>query len=84
MNMCYASTNDAEERETDEFYDRLKATLRKRTEKEIVVMMGNNAKEGDDNTGYTTAMGRHGVEVMNGKGLHLVEFCAENNLIIAQ
>ena len=81
--MCYAPTNDAEEEETEEFYDRLRATLRKRTEKEIVVMMGDfNAKVGDDNTGYTSAMGKHGVEVMNGNGLHLVDFCAENNLVI--
>ena len=56
--MCYAPTNDAEEEETEEFYDRLRATLRKRTEKEIVVMMGDfNAKVWDDNTGYTSAMG---------------------------
>ena len=81
--MCYAPTNDAEEEETEEFYDRLRATLRKRTEKEIVVMMGDfNAKVGDDNTGYTSAMGKHGVGVMNGNGLHLVDFCAENNLVI--
>ena len=60
--MCYAPTNDAEEEETEEFYDRLRATLRKMTEKEIVVMMGDfNDKVGDDNTGYTSAMWRHGV-----------------------
>ena len=63
--MCYAPTNDAHEEETEEFYDRLRATLRKRTEKEIVVMMGDfNAKVGDGSTGYilyTTAMGRQEV-----------------------
>ena len=81
--MCYSPTNDAEEEETEEFYDRLRATLRKRTEKEIVVMMGDfNAKVGDDNTGYTSAMGKHGVGFMNGNGLHLVDFCAENILVI--
>ena len=73
MIMCYAPTNDAEEEETEEFYDRLRATLRKRTEKEIVVMMEYfNAKVGDDNNGYTSAIGRHGERVMNGNGLHLV------------
>ena len=79
--ICYAPTNDAEEEETEEFYDRLRATLRKRTEKEIVVMMGDiNVK--DDNTGYISEIGRHVVGVMNRNGLHLVDCCAENNLVI--
>ena len=76
MIICYALTNGAKE-ETEEFYmyDRLRATLHKRTEQEIVVMMGDfNAKVGDDNTGYTSAMGKHGVGVMNGKWLHIVDF----------
>ena len=73
--MCYAPTNDAEEEGTEEFYDKLRATLRKRTEKEIVVMMGDfDVKVGDGNTGYTSAMRRLGVGVMNGNGLHLVVF----------
>ena len=80
--MCYAPTNDADEEEAEEFYDRLRVTMRKRTEKEIVVMMGDfNAKVGDDNNGYIPAMGRHGVWVMNGNGLNFVDFCAENNLV---
>ena len=57
------SANHAEEEETEEFYDRLRATLRKSTEKEIVVMMGDfNAEAGDDNTGYASAVGRHGAK----------------------
>ena len=74
--MCYAPTNDVDEEETEEFYDRRRASLRKRT------YLGDHRRVGDDNTGYTSAMGRHGVGVMNGNELHLVEFCAENNLVI--
>ena len=41
----------------------------KKIEKVIVVMMVNfNAKAGDDKCVYTSAMGRHGVGVMNGNG----------------
>ena len=61
--MCYAPTNNTDEEETDEFYDGPRATLRKRTEKEIMVIMGdfNAIKVGDDNTDYTSSMRRHGV-----------------------
>ena len=51
--MCYASKNDADGEETEEFYDMLRDTLRKRTEKDIVVMTGNfNAKNRDASTVY--------------------------------
>ena len=44
-------------------------SLGKNIEKDIVVMMGEfNAKVGNDNTGYTSTMGRHGVGGMNGNG----------------
>ena len=46
-------------------------------------MMGEfNASIGDDNTGYTLTLGRQGVGVINGNGLHLVDVYAENNLIL--
>ena len=61
-------------------------TLRKRLEKEIVVMMAdfNAIQVGDDNTVYTSAMGRHGGGVINRNGLHLVDFCAKNYLVICR
>ena len=56
--------------------------MRKRTEKGIVVMMGDfNVKEGGDKIGYTSVMGIHGVGVINGNRLHLVDFCAEKTFL---
>ena len=44
-------------------------------------MMGYfNAKVGDENTGYTSSMGRHGVGVMNGNWLDLVDFVPRTTL----
>ena len=81
--MCYAPTNDAEEDEKEVFYDKLQNIINTRTEKEIILMMGDfNAKVGNDNTGYEEIMGKHGVGVMNENGIHLANFCAENNLVI--
>ena len=41
MIMHYASTNDTDNEETEEFFDRAWAVMRQRTEEKIVVIVGN-------------------------------------------
>ena len=84
MVMCYAPTNDAENDSKDEFYNRLRSVLNERSEREIVVLLGDfNAKIGSDNSGYERIMGCHGKEgEMNENGELFADLCAENDLVI--
>ena len=80
---CYAPTNEADEEMKEEFYEILQNTMNRRSEREVVLLIGDfNAKVGNDNTGYRVTMGRHGVGTMNENGQHLTDFCANNNLVI--
>lgn len=80
----YAPTNDANRvEESEEFYDRLSATLDEVPRADIVILMGDlNAKVGDDNTGWETVMGRHGLGRMNENGRRLAELCVKYDLVI--
>ena len=81
--MCYAPTNESAEEEKDQFYNRLQALMQERTEREVTILMGDfNAKIGQDNTGYSKIMGKHGRGTMNENGQLFADFCAENNLAI--
>ena len=41
-----------------------------------------NAKVGDDNLGVERTMGRHGCGTINNNGERLVDFCADNSMVI--
>ena len=80
---CYAPTNDSEEEDKDQFYNRLQNIIAKYPEKDINILMGDiNAKIGQNNTGYEEVMGRHGLGIMNENGERFADLCAMNNLII--
>nr|XP_022308315.1 uncharacterized protein LOC111114318 [Crassostrea virginica] len=67
----------------EQFYETLQNIMSKRTEREVVLLIGDfNAKVGNDNTGYRATMGQHGVGTMNENGQQLADFCANNNLVI--
>jgi hypothetical protein len=79
----YAPTNDAEEEEKEEFYNRLQGVLDKLPSKDVNIMMGDaNAKVGADNTGYEETMGKHGLGEMNNNGERFANLCAFNGLVI--
>ncbi len=80
---CYAPTNDSDEEEKQEFYDRLQSAVDKCVERDITIVMGDfNAKIGEDNTGYEEAMGRHGLGELSENGERFIDFCALNRLVI--
>ncbi|XP_014774830.1 craniofacial development protein 2-like [Octopus bimaculoides] len=81
--MCYTPTNDADELAKVEFYDTLQSVIEKRTEKELIMVMGNfNAKVRNINLGYEAIMGKHGLGSMNANGQLFANFCANNKLVI--
>ena len=80
---CYSPTNDGEEADKDQFYNRLQSIIEKHPERDITILMGDlNAKIGRDNVGYEEIMGRHGLGAMNENGERLADLCAMNNLVI--
>ena len=59
---CYAPMNDALDDKKEEFYDQLQSVVKRQSDKDITLLMGDlNAKIGDVNTGYEKVMGVHGL-----------------------
>jgi exonuclease III len=79
----YVPTNDADEELKEEFYQMLEEITRKCSEKDITILLGDmNATDGNENTGYEQAMGKHGLGTMNVTGQLFANFCANYNLVI--
>jgi len=80
---CYAPTNESEEEDKDEFYNRLLTIAQDRPRRNIVILMGDlNAKIGRDNKGYEEIMGQQGIGEMNDNGERFADLCATTNLVI--
>ena len=80
---CYAPTNESEEDDKEEFYNRVLTIVQGRSRRNIVILMGDfNAKIGSDNTGYEEVMGRQGIGEMNDNGERFTDLCATTNLVI--
>ena len=80
---CYAPTNDADEEETGNIYEKLQLTLNNTPKRDIKIGMGDlNAKIGNHNKNRERIMGKHIIGEMNENGLKLVEFCEANELVI--
>ena len=80
---CYAPTNDSDEEDKYEFYDRLQSVIDKCPGRDTTIVMGDfNGKIGEDNTGYEEVMGRHGLGEMSDNGERFADVCVLNGLVI--
>ena len=78
---AYAPTSNAEEAEVEWFYEDLQDLLELTPRKDVLFIIGGNAKVGSQETPGET--GKFGLGVQNEAGQMLIEFCQENALVIA-
>jgi hypothetical protein len=79
----YAPTADSTEEDIETFYEQLKETLRSIPKKDMKLIMGDwNAKVGTDRGGWEHVMGRYGFGTRNERGERMLEFAAEQEMII--
>ena len=79
----YAPTNEAEDEEKEDFYNRLQSILSKLPNKDINIVMGDlNAKVGEDNRNYEQVIEKHVLGEINDNGDRLLACCVFDNLII--
>ena len=77
----YALSSNAEEAETEWFYEDLQDLLELTPKKDVLFIMGDwNAKVGSQETPGVT--GIFGLGVQNEAGQRLIEFCQVNTLVI--
>ena len=80
---CYAPTNYGDKEDKNLFHEQLQAELEEIPRHNVSIVMGDmNAKVGGDNLGVERTMGRHGCGTMNYNGKRLVDFCADNSMVI--
>ena len=78
----YAPTSNTEEAEVEQFYEDLQDPLELIPKKDVLFIIGDwNAKVGSQETPQVT--GKFGLGVRNEAGQRLIEFCQENELVIA-
>ena len=78
----YALTSNAEEAETERFYEDLQDLLKLSPKKDVLIIIGDwNAKVGSQEILGVT--GKFSLGVQNEAGKRLVEFCQESTLVIA-
>ena len=78
----YAPTSNAEEAEVEQFYEDLQDLLELTLKRDVLFIIGDwNAKVGSQETPGVT--GNFGLGMQNEAGQRLIEFCQENDLVIA-
>lgn len=78
----YAPTTDAAEDEVDAFYEDIKEGLKKTRSEDVNIVMGDfNAKVGAGNESEVT--GRWGLGERNERDDRMIQFCQEENFIVA-
>ena len=78
----YAPTSDYDDDQIEFFYEKLNQILLIAKSDDIVFIMGDfNAKVGREK--ISRCMGKHGIGKRNNRGERLLQFCEENNMIIA-
>ena len=79
---AYAPTSNTEEPEVEQFYEDLQDLLELTPKKDVFFIIGDwNAKVGSQETSEVT--GKFGLGMWSEAGQRLIEFCQENELVIA-
>ena len=74
---CYAPTKDAEDEVKDASYNALQSQINKPPQHDVLLVIGGqNAKVGNDNSQYERSMGREGTGKMNENGGILANMCS--------
>ena len=82
VTQVYAPTSNAEEAEVEQFYEGLQDLLELTPKKDVLFIIGDwNAKVGSQKTTGVTS--KFGLGMWNEAGQRLIEFCQENELVIA-
>ncbi|CAH2235409.1 jg13268 [Pararge aegeria aegeria] len=80
----YAQTSAACNEDTESFYSDLETTISKIPQREFLVVMGDfNSKIGSDSHLLSSCVGKYGLGQRNERGERLVQFAADNNLVIS-
>ena len=80
--LTLSPTANAEEAETEWFYEDLQDLLELTSKKDVLFIIGGrNAKVGSQETSGVT--GKFGLGIQNEAGQRLTEFCQKNTLVIA-
>ena len=82
---AYAPTTDYDDEDVEDFYDQLQEVIDQTPKKDILVVQGDwNAKIGEDAcTNWKGTCGRFCNTETNERGLRLLEFASDNNLMLA-
>ena len=79
----YAPTSSSSEEEIESFYNHVEDALAKADKKDVIILTGDwNAKIGDDNRDWKSAMGKYGYGDRNERGERLLEFATLHNFFI--
>ena len=80
---CYLPTSSYSLEDITDIYDQIEAVMDKVAKRDHLFIMGDfNAKLGDLNTDYPTAVRKHTTGKANERGELLATFCTRNNLIV--
>ena len=79
----YAPTSSSSDEDIESFYSDVEDALTQTDKKDIIILTGDwNAKIGQDNTDWTSVMGKYGYGDRNERGERLLEFATLHNLFI--
>ena len=71
----YAPTSSSSDEDIESFYSDIEDALTQTDKKDIIIVTGDwNAKVGQDNTDWTSVMGKYGFGDRNERGERLLEF----------
>lgn len=79
----YAPTEDSKDEVKEGFYEQLQETVKEVQKRDKLIVMGDlNARVGNNAKVWREVIGKQGEVVENGNGKRLLQFCAENDMVV--